>query len=451
MRESAMSAEGCTTLPSRGLRVALARATFSAIAFAGTTIAVQAAVDISDQPTKNMSCSAGVCTPTAKRAVLNVDHLVHLLGQSDVKIVTGTGAVTIQVSAALAWATANRLTLDANCNVIFKAPVTVAGTGAMTIVTNDGGSGCDLLFFPDGKVDFWDLSSRLVINGKPYILVGDVRTLVIDAMTMRHDSFAFANDFNAGADRALPPESQNYKAFEGTFEGLGHTISNLKIDDGVGLFRASEGVIRDITLRGVTVTIGKKDLVAGGLVGSNLGMLVGDFVDGTVTQTDIRAAGVLAGWSSGSIIRCGTSGTVAGTYAGGLVGQSTGSIDGSYSSAKVTGHASGNDYSIAGGLVGLSQGPISNSHATGDVESDSRFAGGLVGENDKVIVRGFATGNVSEPLVGGGLAGYNGGEIQESFANGSVKASLYGGGACGSVGWLHRQFLRGGRHDRGQW
>ena len=44
-------------------------------------------------------------------------------------------------------------------------PVVVAGPGGLTITTNDGGSGGDLLFGVKGHADFWDLSSSLIVNG----------------------------------------------------------------------------------------------------------------------------------------------------------------------------------------------------------------------------------------------------------------------------------------------
>src|ERR1041385_4628979 len=117
----------------RGLTLSLGLAT---AAFSAMIGAVQAAVNISSGPTKNMSCSGGVCTPTAKDATLNADHLAHLLKASDMTVLTGSGAVTIVVTSALTWANASRLTLDANYNVSIKAPVTVAGPGALTIVTD---------------------------------------------------------------------------------------------------------------------------------------------------------------------------------------------------------------------------------------------------------------------------------------------------------------------------
>src|SRR5438045_856211 len=144
----------------------------SAVAFAVLVAnAAHAAVNISSAATKNMSCSAGVCSPTAKKAVLNVNDLTSMLASGDVTVKTGAGAIVIEITAPFSWTSTSRLTLDANTSVSFKAPVTVAGQGAVTIGTNDGGTGGDLLFFPPGQfpggtLDFWDTSSSLIINSK---------------------------------------------------------------------------------------------------------------------------------------------------------------------------------------------------------------------------------------------------------------------------------------------
>ena len=58
----------------------------------------QASVQISADPTQNMNCTGGVCTPTAKDAVLNATDLANMLATSDVKVVTGNRAVTITES-----------------------------------------------------------------------------------------------------------------------------------------------------------------------------------------------------------------------------------------------------------------------------------------------------------------------------------------------------------------
>ena len=57
----------------------------------------------------------------------------------------------------------NRLTLDAYRSITFNNLVTVVGTGALTITTNDGGTGGDFRFFGKGHVEFWDTDSDLVV------------------------------------------------------------------------------------------------------------------------------------------------------------------------------------------------------------------------------------------------------------------------------------------------
>ena len=140
---------------------------------AAMALPAAAAVNISTAATQNMVCSAGVCTPTAKRATLNVGDLENLLASSDVTVNTGAGALTIGIAAPLAWASAHRLTLDADLNVNVKAQVAVEGTGGLTILNGSGG---EFLFVPGGKVDFWDTSASLVVDGNSYVLVSDLAT-----------------------------------------------------------------------------------------------------------------------------------------------------------------------------------------------------------------------------------------------------------------------------------
>lgn len=137
----------------------------------------QASVEINASPTKNMNCSGGICSPAAKNAVLNATDLANMLATGDVKVTTGNGAVTITVSGPFSWTSTHRLTLDANVSVSFRVPVEVTGQGAVTIVTNDGGTGGDLLFLPGGSLEFWDTSSNLVINGTTYTLVSNIASI----------------------------------------------------------------------------------------------------------------------------------------------------------------------------------------------------------------------------------------------------------------------------------
>ena len=436
--------------PARMLRAGLFRAALSLMAFGGMTLAAQAAVDISDQPTKNMSCSAGVCSPTAKSAVLNVDHLARLLKRSDVKVTTGNGAVTIEVTAPLSWATTSRLTLDANCNVSIKAPVTVAGTGAMTIVTNDGGSGCDLLFFPGGKIDFWDLSSSLVIDPLTYTLVGDIRTLAQHVVKKSKSPvfLALANDYDAKAEGRYnkPPV---YHRLLGIAEGLGHTIRDLTIDAQVshgcvGLFSTLDGgsLIRDFILananvaghgskgtgtllgcnKGGYVQHSSADGIAtggnpiGGLVGTNGGWIMDSSANIALTANCCATMGGLAG-VGGRIIRSHASGSVSeGSTAlsdiGGLAGTSA-QVDQSFATGNVIVGDSVLRSSLVGGLIGeLTRSTVTNSYSLGLVQGGTgSYVGGLAGDLGKqyagTVASSYSVGAVSSKDKFGGFLGRN--------------------------------------------
>jgi hypothetical protein len=62
-----------------------------------------AALEISAKATGNVTCSAGVCTATAKKAVLNVTDLANMLASADVTVQSGTLAQDIEINAALTW------------------------------------------------------------------------------------------------------------------------------------------------------------------------------------------------------------------------------------------------------------------------------------------------------------------------------------------------------------
>jgi GLUG motif-containing protein len=389
-----------------GLRICLSFAIgcASLLAAAG---AAQAAVEISSKPTKNMSCSAGVCSPTARKAWLNEVDLVNLLANSDVRVTTGAGATVIEVAAAFSWVSPTTLTLDSERSIIVKREVTVAGSGGLTLTTNDSANTDGVLSFQNkGRATFWDLKSDLVVNGTKYALVNDILTLGLDVRGKnRHPTYlALARDYDAAADgvyRGSPVQ----KELVGTFEGLGHTILNLAVNQAtqgcVGLFAqlGPGATIRDINLSSANVSTT--------FAGNSIGALVGCNMDGNVVGSS--AAGVVSGFDR---------------YVGGLVGENRGRVIDSSASVSV----SGNHCAAVGGLVGRG-GYILRSHASGSVSAQgpclSLFAGGLVGQFAS-IDRSFATGNVTigdaRHSFAGGLIGFNRARtIANAYATGLVE------------------------------
>jgi hypothetical protein len=399
-----------------------------------------AAVVISNDATKHMSCSAGVCSPTAKNAVLNAGDLSTMLATSDVKVATGAGAVAIGVSAPVTWTSANRLTLDANQGVSVKAAVVSEGAGGLTVTLNDGGSGGNLMFFPGGSITFWDNSSSLIIAGNLYTLVSDIATLAAGVASNPSGFYALAKDYDATGDGAYS-DAAVPTALTGAFEGLGHTINHftMSVFDSfqIGLFAEIDGAARDLTMTGGSIScdLDNSDATVGLLVGTNTGSLANISVAGAVNCARADHVGGLAGDNTAGTIAKVTTAVTIGSgkahYAGGVVGVNSGMIENASASNSVF---AGGAY--AGGLVGYSTGLVQDSHATGGVSvAQGENLGGLAGYAQGAIEHCYATGSVSGNKMAGGLVGYASGvTIDGSFATGSASSAQDAGGLVGYTG-----------------
>jgi The GLUG motif len=384
---------------------------------------------IATSPTNNVTCSGSVCTPTGPNAVLNAQALRKLLAKSDVTVATGTSsaAVDIRVAAAPTWVSAHTLTLDADHTIEIDKPLLAAGSGVLALVTNDGGTGGTLSFGAKGNVTFWNLASKLTINGVAYKLVGDIATLATEIAAHPSGNYALANDFTSTTNYAATPIPT---LFKGTFEGLGHTIANLSVntttDGETGLFAVlgKRGTLRDIGLVNAAIYSENSSFsIAGALVGLNEGMILQSWATGLV-RSDF--------WVD----------------AGGLVGESDGLIAQSYADVNVSG---ANDSEL-GGLVGNAHGHVENCYATGPVAGgDSASIGGLVGYNLAAIVASYATGTVSggQGSWVGGFAGQDSRRTKDSYWNVTTSGTTNGvdnTNQPGIVGLTTTQFQAGLPH-----
>ena len=168
--------------------------------------------------------------------------------------------------------------------------------------------------------------------------------------------------------------SSNRADFYATFDGNGHTISNLYIgrqsQDSIGLFGAigSGSNIQRVGLLSVYV-VGANWV--GGLVGNNNGgTIIASYVTGTVEGS--RGVGGLAGWNGGAITASYATATVASgsDYVGGLVGRNGGAINASYATGTVSHHGSDN-WAEIGGFVGSNNGTITSSYTAAAVSTNS--------------------------------------------------------------------------------
>jgi len=382
----------------------------------------QAAVFVSKQPTSNMSCAAGVCTPTAATAVLNVSQLETLLASGNVTLSSGGAeASDIKVDASLTWASASTLTLDAYQSLTIDNPIAVSGAGGITILTNDGGTGGALSFQGKGSIGFLGLTNALSINGATYKLENTIAGMASDIAATSWGNFALAAPYNAKND-SVYTASPIPTTFSGNFEGLGNAISHVRVhdkaDDFVGFFAFIDaGRVNDLRILDANVVAVK---------GSEVGILTGNLegaVSGIITSGTVQAA-------NGEV----------GGVTGGACGQN---ISASQSSATVNITTSG----MAGGLVGYecAGGAIQTSFATGAVTTASGWAGGLVGSiGQGSITNSYATGNATtnngsccQPAgSAGGLLGYGfESSVQDSYSTGTATggSGAYAGGLIGII------------------
>ena len=252
------------------------------------------------------------------------------------------------------------------------------------------------------------------------------------------------------------PIGSTSDSFRSRLQGNGYSITNLDIngEDYLGLFAALAGATIDNLIVEVASISG--DSYVGALAGSaknshftnveiraastssklsatgiNIGGMLGEIIDTTITNATSDLSIVVAGNNVGEIIFNGVGGIVGSVFSS--------SISYAYSSGSV--FASGG-VSIVGGLVGLIfDATISYSSASGSVSSRGTFNlayGGLAGSVENAeINNSSASGSVTSSggtnFSYGGLAGaiYNS-KISDSIASGSVigngsSISYYGG------------------------
>ena len=189
--------------------------------------------------------------------------------------------------------------------------------------------------------------------------------------------------------------------FLGSFDGDGHTISNLSYTSdtyncGAGLFGVSCGEVKNLTLEDATVTVTEGTSMAiGGVVGYNMGSVDNVTLKGDSTITGNNCVGGIVGGNNNSITNCmveGATVVVIGdnhftdkivqadvAECGGLVvgGGFGGSIDNCTASGTVK--ATGNEPVGLGGIGGCLEMMDTINNCTADVTIESENGGHAIG------------------------------------------------------------------------
>ena len=258
------------------------------------------------------------------------------------------------------------------------------------------------------------------------------------------------------------------KAYTGTFDGDGHTISGLYYsgsgDDYIcaGLFGyvGSGGRVQNVNVVDSYINVNVRDRVnvyVGGVCGYNYGTITNCSFAGSVTGTGtgsgiFTCVGGVSGYNNiGTITNCRNTGSVTSSvngsnYVGGVSGYNDrGTITNCYN----TGTVEGSYYT--GGVCGYNnRGTIMNCYNTGSVTGSGTYTsvGGVCGENNNrgTITNCYNTVDVTGTGNVGGVCGYNysgtitncywqSGTADEADASAKIDAQF----ASGEVVWLLNQ------------
>lgn len=263
--------------------------------------------------------------------------------------------------------------------------------------------------------------------------------LVLLAEQCQEESFSTGKTFYLESDLDLSEyENLFLPVMNGVFEGNGHTILGVKLNEEVsdyGLFRyvGQEGEIRNLTVEAEIVS-GEEQENVGILAGSNSGRIVNCVSRGTVNG--YTAVGGIAGINeeTGKISRCANEAEINGrSRTGGIAGSNEGVIEdctnaGSINtSQKILKEADG-DGSVA----------ISLPNAVAGVTYDQRAnqTGGIAGSSTGSISYCKNQGTIGHEHLGystGGIVGKQEGSVSYCSNEGTVYGRKQTGGITGNL------------------
>lgn len=234
--------------------------------------------------------------------------------------------------------------------------------------------------------------------------------------------------------------------FGGYFDGQGHTISGLTIRDSVsytGLFCYTQksAVIANLHVQGAVRPAGRQ-MVVGGIVGDNSGIVISCTYEGTAEGNDY--VGGITGFNerSGILMNCESGGRVTGThYTGGIAGENAGNIAGCTNAAEVNTSnedkgKSLEDINIAQYTPGFLDSGEGASDKEAAVTGSTIDSGGIAGLSTGIIQLCSNSGKVGYEHVGyntGGIAGRQSGYLYACENTGAVYGRKDVGGIAGQT------------------
>ncbi|MEA4946983.1 MAG: S-layer homology domain-containing protein [Oscillospiraceae bacterium] len=269
------------------------------------------------------------------------------------------------------------------------------------LLTNEGSSSVSLSIQTAAQLS--ELAGLVNAGKLESLVTGSSTGSVTASLANDIDLSEYGGGYNSGKGW-IPIGTDSSAPFKGAFDGGGHTITGLYINDSslnyCGMFGDLTGSVKNLALEGVQVS-GKAE--TGGVVGQ-IGL-------------------------NGRVENCYVTGRVsgAGTFVGGVAGMANGTVQNCYSAAAV-----GSTSQYVGGVVGaVMSAAVEYCYSTGTVVSSGNNVGGVAGSSNMATVQNCAALNPS--VSGGGsvgrVIGGNGGTLSDNYAF----SGMTGGGSSNTA------------------
>ena len=266
------------------------------------------------------------------------------------------------------------------------------------------------------------------------------------------NEIGFTGTFDGRGNRVIGLKVNNNNANAGIFSTVGENgvVKNVNIYSGNFTGSANAGAvagvnngrIENIVTFGNTVTATGENSNAGGIVGVNNGNngTVVTNEDGTIVLKPINEqelpTGIIDVESTGSVIAGGSN-----AVAGGLVGTNKGVLGNSYSDSAVTSTANDNQAGL-GGVVGVNTENgdvqmVDSLGVTNGGSTGSSNVGGVIGINNGNMYSGYNESIVSGSSNVGGIIGQNAGKYEnDKWNGGTVENVVNATGVTGSSNFV---------------
>lgn len=302
----------------------------------------------------------------------------------------------------------------------------------------------------------------------PYVI-----TRAADIAAMHDDLdgyYVLGADINMSGVSHTPIGNAIDGAFTGSFDGKGHTISNLVMNLGetkfVGLFGYLEGTVKDVKLKSVSIIGGRYVGGIAGNAGYGSSVTGCSVLSGSISSPGAQIStnvGGITGLCEGHLSGCSNAAAISANYrytnatgfAGGIIGYSASDglqISGCTNSATVYATTAYGPQSVSGGIIGYAEYPVivnacSNTGAVSTGSDGGDYYGGGASAGIIGCTKAIATltdctnsGKIDAKRSGGGIIGLaigktiltrcdNRGEVFTITSNGA--GYCYSGGIIG--------------------